>query len=631
MSFTYVQGAGNTAVGATSLTATFTGAVTAGDLIVVSTGYYTGTAATATVTDSNGNTYTAAHTYSGSIGYASNEQLGVYYAVTTLGATANTFVVTLTLTAADNLSLAIAEFTAAGIPFVDAYATGSGTSNSPATGNLAPTGVDLIVACCAWDWASGSRSGSAGSGFTQIYEDSPPNPTSIGFIAEYQTGVTTTLAATFSLAQSMGWSALGVAFSTLPGFRATAGSYSLTGTAAILEATVLTAGEGSYSLTGTAASLGLGFGDTAVAGSYALTGTAASLLDAHKLAATAGQYSYTGKPATLFQPFTMTTVAGVYTSTGESASLILGQGIGAATGVYACTGQPAGLGPSDLIAAATGVYTVGRISAGLLDAHDLPAVTGIYSLTGKPASFFEPFTLTSVAGVYTVTGKAAGLDWGHGLESSGPGVYVLTGQMVTMLGSQAGSLFYTVYANTGIGDPINYNTGIDTTSGLTFTTGALAYPGTWRFGVRASDLYGQEQNVDCAVTIILSATGVDITNMPVAPVALRALARMGGAIRVEWGYPAVTNRAKTPTGFHVYRGTGGIVNYTTPVATVLWGTMVAGSFVANLTGLTNGATYTMGVRAYNATAEETNTNTVSATAVSVGPTAVESLLATATS
>ena len=46
---------------------------------------------------------------------------------------------------------------------------------------------------------------------------------------------------------------------------------------------------------------------------------------------------------------------------------------------------------------------------------------------------------------------------------------------------------------------------------------------------------------------------------------------------------------------------------------------IAGTFVADLSGLANGTTYTIGVRAYNATAEEPNTTTVTCTADSTGP------------
>ena len=183
---------------------------------------------------------------------------------------------------------------------------------------------------------------------------------------------------------------------------------------------------------------------------------------------------------------------------------------------------------------------------------------------------------------------------------------------------------YHVYANTGAGDPIDYSSVVDTTATLTYPTSVLSYPGTWSFGVRAFDTVSglEEQNLDCALTIVLDASGNDITNRPVPPSGLRAFALAGGSIRVEWYYPP-TSGAKAPTGFHVYTGTGGMPNYTTPAATVLFSTGIANSFVANMTGFTDGTTYTVGVRAYNATAEETNTTTVTVTAIATGPAAVD--------
>ncbi|HKI18931.1 MAG TPA: hypothetical protein VKA15_13680, partial [Isosphaeraceae bacterium] len=97
-----------------------------------------------------------------------------------------------------------------------------------------------------------------------------------------------------------------------------------------------------------------------------------------------------------------------------------------------------------------------------------------------------------------------------------------------------GPVWYHVYENTGLGDPINYASPLATVTGLTWTSGALSYPGTWQFGVRAfwrgSGL--EEQDLEAAVTIILDANGHDITSRPVAPMGLRAFATVGGAVRV---------------------------------------------------------------------------------------------------
>ncbi len=191
----------------------------------------------------------------------------------------------------------------------------------------------------------------------------------------------------------------------------------------------------------------------------------------------------------------------------------------------------------------------------------------------------------------------------------------------------AGQTQYHVYSNAGSG-PINYLTPIATVTGLTWTSPPLAYPDDWWFGVRAFNSFGEEQNLDCVVELILDSLGHDITNRPLPPTGLRAFARPAGAVRVEWAYPP-TRGAKAPTGFHVYIGLG-IPNYTAITATVLFTTGIVNTFVANLSGLADEVVYTIGVRAYNATAEEPNTTTVSVTAEAVGPDAVDNLVGVAT-
>ena len=57
------------------------------------------------------------------------------------------------------------------------------------------------------------------------------------------------------------------------------------------------------------------------------------------------------------------------------------------------------------------------------------------------------------------------------------------------------------------------------------------------------------------------------------------------------------NLAKLPTGFHVYIGTGGTPSYGSSVATVSYQSAIAGSFVANLAGLSSGTTYAVGCAA----------------------------------
>ncbi len=102
---------------------------------------------------------------------------------------------------------------------------------------------------------------------------------------------------------------------------------------------------------------------------------------------------------------------------------------------------------------------------------------------------------------------------------------------------------------------------------------------------------------------------------------------MPASVKVEWHYPLTTGPRK-PVGFHVYIGTP-TVSYASPAATVLYSSGFANTFQAKLTGLTDGVVYQVGVRAYNASAEEPNVNVVSVTADSTGPGPVVSLTATA--
>lgn len=191
---------------------------------------------------------------------------------------------------------------------------------------------------------------------------------------------------------------------------------------------------------------------------------------------------------------------------------------------------------------------------------------------------------------------------------------------------------YYIYKNTGAGDPINYSTPAATVSDLTWTSSTLSVPGTWSFGVRAFDTVSGlvEQNLDCSVTVTLDTSGQDITNQPLPAVAIRAFPLAGGSVRLEWPYP-ILDRARAATGFNVYIGTGGTPDYASPAATVLFDVGIANSFACNLAGLIGGTTYAIGVRAFNAIAEEANTNTVAVTADSTGPSPVVQLTGIATS
>ena len=366
-------------------------------------------------------------------------------------------------------------------------------------------------------------------------------------------------------------------------------------------------------------------------GTFALTGESADLLYDHQANAATGVFTLAGKPVPLTWGVIDSASAGAYALTGANAALEYGHTTQASAGSFTLTGAPASLAQSNNIAASCGQYTITGAKTSLLDDHQLAASAGSFELAGSSATLQQPATLNASGGVFALTGVPVGT-YADRVNPASCGSYTLTGGVAVLtFEGNPGAVGYRIYANTGAGDPINYATPIATTTGLTWTSGTLSYPSQWSWGVRAffEDSGLEEMNVDVVVTLVLSSSGQDITNTPPAPIGLRAFPVASGGIKVEFTEPPCST-AQTPTGFHCYAGTG-TPNYGTVAATILYSSGLAGSFAATLTGFSNGQVVAIGVRAYNATGEEQNVNFVTATALSVGPSAVVGLVALATS
>lgn len=187
------------------------------------------------------------------------------------------------------------------------------------------------------------------------------------------------------------------------------------------------------------------------------------------------------------------------------------------------------------------------------------------------------------------------------------------------------ALTYAVYGNHGSGGPVDETTPLVVTPSLAYLTAALAHPGDWTFLVRARDtVTGWEDTAsDARVRLVLDASGADITNRPAAPTDLAARPTENGGFRVEWAALPVPG-ATIPTQFKVWVAIGAINYAATPTALVAYVPGVA-AYAADLTGFVDGTLYTIGVRASNASGDETNTATVPATADAIGPLPVENL------
>lgn len=679
MSFTQIQNAG-----AAGYSATFSGHVTVGDLLTAAiASEYSGSAVSSPgVSDSAGNgpggQYNLVDSAAVSVS-GHHYNVAIYQAIATTGGSG--IVVTYNPAQSGDGWIYIQEDSFVGTCTADGSNSATGTGTSLSSGSFTTTGTsDLVVGigvavlnATAQTWTAG---GSMTSPFSTV-----GSGTALAACAVNQYGVAAgSNAATMSDTNSLAWLCVGAAVSAgslgfsgaegnyaLSGAAASflhdfslptaAGAYSVTGAAATLtptlaatKGTYATAGaaaglyhgskvntaEGTYALSGDAAGLAWNVATaTAAAGLYATTGELATLLHAHKIPSVEGTYAVSGEAATLFFGDALSASAGVYATTGAAATLLHKHVLFAAAGAYGVTGTAAGLFSSatNILSAATGAYLISRIPAALTWQHDLFAGPGAYALTGGAALLQQPAILYATPGVYLETGAAAGLADAHLLVGLS-GVYTITGAVADLVfgtgGVGPGTIFYCVYSNTGAGDPIDYDVPIATLTTTTYTTAALAHPGTWSFAVRAGNNFGIEQNLDCAVTFLLSASGVDISNIPPPPAGLRAFPMPLGAIRVEWS-AAPTTGPRQPVGYHVYLGTTGTPNYSSIVATVLWTTNIANSFVSNIPGLIGGTTYTVGVRAYNATGEEANTQVTSVVPISSGPTAVTNLVGLATS
>lgn len=191
---------------------------------------------------------------------------------------------------------------------------------------------------------------------------------------------------------------------------------------------------------------------------------------------------------------------------------------------------------------------------------------------------------------------------------------------------------YNIYQNDGLGGPVDRSTPVATVSGLTWTTAALAAPGEYEWIVLAEDTVSGLESLDAEAraSLILDATGADITGRPAPALGVSTLALAGGEAEVTWSYPEGWSALPIPTGFRVWITAGAVVNFAAaPSATVAFGAP-GGHYRAVVTGLVGGAAYAVGVRAYNAAADDGNADSHGVIGKTAGPDAPDELTIEAT-
>jgi hypothetical protein len=189
---------------------------------------------------------------------------------------------------------------------------------------------------------------------------------------------------------------------------------------------------------------------------------------------------------------------------------------------------------------------------------------------------------------------------------------------------------YRVYGNVGSGGPVDYSTVLQDSPTTTFAM--ILSPGQWSFGVRAYDSTSglEEMNTDAVVDVVIGSDLIDHTSVPNAPIGLTTTATVGGGCSVNWAY-ATTGQPGAPTAFDVWLWPAGGVNWSVPPAATVPANLSRGDisrhYSASLSGLIDGASYAVGVRAVNAAGSDGNTQTVDAIGSSGGPAAVVGLTA----
>lgn len=214
MSWLHIQGAsGAVASNVSTLSVTFSGAVTAGHLIECGITNWNSGPLSFTVTDNKSN---GAYNILGPYVSANNDQVGRAWLVVSNGGGAGTFTVTLTFAGPSTGAMSIDEYSFSSGAIISVDSSGSNSSgvlNNPIlAGNLTVTGTDLVVATV----AGGPSLGSAyqGAGFTVTC--AIPSSVSEGLATEYQLNVTSAINPGF-FDISGAWAEMAVAYlATIP-------------------------------------------------------------------------------------------------------------------------------------------------------------------------------------------------------------------------------------------------------------------------------------------------------------------------------------------------------------------------------------------------------------------------------
>jgi hypothetical protein len=164
------------------------------------------------------------------------------------------------------------------------------------------------------------------------------------------------------------------------------------------------------------------------------------------------------------------------------------------------------------------------------------------------------------------------------------------------------AIVYRIYANDGLGGPINYNLPIATTAATTYLVGTLPPGSDAAYAVRAFDdsLGIEESNRDARVRVRTDAQGNDVGALPCALIGPSVRRISGRRLALAWLSPVIRGSAG-PDGFRLYATTvaGGVPDQLLATVAFVSGQSTYRLIVADAgyRGLT--------IRPYNAAGERT--------------------------
>ena len=588
----FVQAAaGRTSASAESFSVAFSANTVAGDLILV--GFdFSSSATPSSVTDSQGNTFTAVGTQLISPGGARSM---VYYAKNIKGG-ADTVTVSLALSAA-SIELYLTEYS--GIDRtspIDAQAGSSGGAGPVSSGNAATTHAgDVIYGFCEADWAC-----TVGSGFAA-------RSTYVSNLTEDKTAGS---AGSYAAAGSAngGWTmqmvALKLASSLAPGISSTTTANGTVGLNFSYQIAATNAPT-SYAATGLPAGLTVNSGTGLISGKPTAAGTSTVTLSATNSTGT-GSATLT-LTITLPKPVisSATTASGTvgsafsyqitasnsptsYSATGLPAGLTVNSGTGL------ISGNPTAAGTSTVTLSATNSTGGATAKLTLTIALPGPVITSATTASGTVGSAFSyQITASNSPASYAATGLPAGLtvNSGTGLISGKPtaaGTSTVTLSATNGTGTGTAKLTLTIaaaagpvlsidattvaFGNVALNAPATQTVTLTSTSTSSVTVSGLTVTLGIGYKLSAPTLpvtlsTGQQANIEVEFdpTVTGSSAGLltIISTSSSNGIALITLTGTGvtASYAVDLSWDAVSNPADPVAGYDIYRSPSGASTY----------------------------------------------------------------------